>query len=142
MLSKKSSLFNSVIIIVLQKCQQQYLHMIALYHTCIDSNTVLLFFYRILLIKKDFTVLLFTKLIRFIIIKDIFTCIINPKHLIPDINSSYYNEDNASNHKDHVQVEVSSVVVADTIVEPRAVVVHTKDTTITNRTMMCPWWLW
>lgn len=56
----------------------------------------------------------------------------------------------SSNHDSHAAVLVLSpsayikglvVLVSDTVVEPRAVVVHLENTPVAGRTVMCPIWL-
>ena len=59
---------------------------------------------------------------------------------IKDLESKCHDEGTADDHEDHVEEEVPVVVVADTVVEPRTVVVHLQDATVTDAAMVGSGW--
>ena len=51
---------------------------------------------------------------------------------IEDLKPEDHDEGAAGDHEDHVEEEMSVVVVSDTVIEPRTVVVHVEDAGITD----------
>ena len=63
--------------------------------------------------------------------------------LLPeDLKAEDHEEAAAKDHEDHVEEEVSVVVVADTVVQPGTVVIHLKDATVANAAVVGPRWFW
>ena len=55
-----------------------------------------------------------------------------PELLIEDLKSKCHDEGTADDHEDHVEEEMSVVVVSDTVVEPGTVVVHVENTSVAH----------
>ena len=49
-----------------------------------------------------------------------------------DLETIDHDEAASNHHEDHVEEEVSVVVVAHTVIEPRTMVIHLEDTSFTN----------
>ena len=59
-----------------------------------------------------------------------------------DFETQDHKETAAEDHEDHVEEEMSVVVVADTVVEPGTVVIHLQDTTVADAAVVGSWWFW
>ena len=55
---------------------------------------------------------------------------------IKDLESECHDEGTADDHEDHVEEEMSVVVVSDTVVEPGTVMVHVENTSVANTAVM------
>ena len=53
-----------------------------------------------------------------------------------DLKAEDHEEAAAEDHEDHVEEEVAVVVVADTVVQPGAVVIHLEDATVADAAVM------
>lgn len=72
----------------------------------------------------------------------LFTCIIQPQYIVSYIKAGNYYKWYSSHHIHHIKIEISCVVVTNAIIQPRTMVVHSKDASITNWTMVSPRWFW
>lgn len=67
------------------------------------------------------------------------TSIIKPHH-ISYIQPASDDKTDPSSHIDHVEVEISSIIVSHTVVEPWTVMIHDQHAAVAYRTVVGAWW--